>query len=113
MQTLAFINQKEIQKPMKSYTHTEILQLSPQERLAGYLYWEAKVAFIGATLRTKYKDVATDYYEGWSPEEENEWNDAVDQHEMWFMATPIEERNGPILEFVSNVLNPLSRGRIP
>ena len=52
-----------------------IAKLSPQERIAGYMRASANLAYLGAQLRTKYKNVSTDYYEGWSEEEEKEWDD--------------------------------------
>lgn len=38
-----------------TYSRTQIAALSPQERTAGYLVRSAKLAELGARLRTKYK----------------------------------------------------------
>lgn len=94
-------------------TEAEILALSSEERLAGFLYWTAKVAFIGAVLRTKYKDTSTDYSEGWSPAEEAEWEQVVDEHEKWFYATPLSERGGIVLIAEKLIFNQLAIRRLP
>ncbi len=97
----------------ENYTSEEIAQLSPQERIAGYLYWEAKLTFLGAMLRVKYKDVATDYSEGWSPEEDQEWDEICEQHEIWWYAVPLTERGGIVHKMVSLTFNQLTCGRLP
>lgn len=89
----------------------EIEKLTPQERVAGYLFRSARLADLGARLRTKYKDVSTDYYEGWNEQEEAEWDSIVDDLAEWFYA--IKEDEKPLISLVESVLGPLTRAEWP
>ena len=89
----------------------QIEKLSPQERVAGYLALSAKLAEIGARLRTKHKDVATDYHEGWTGEEEAEWDACTDEMDAWFYAIKGDE--WPVIKHVEVVLAPLTRAEWP
>lgn len=73
-------------------TKEEIENLTPQERVAGYLLVIAKLAEIGARLRTKYKDVSTDYDERWNEEEDAEWDACCDELEVWFYSIKPDEK---------------------
>jgi len=85
----------------------EIRKLSPQERVAGYLALSAKLAEIGARLRTKHKGDD----EGWTAEEEAEWDACTDELEGWFYA--IKEDEKPVIEVVESILGPLTRAEWP
>lgn len=89
----------------------EIKKLTPQERVAGYLARDAKLAEIGCRLRVRHHHESTDYDEKWTPEEEKEWDDACDDIEPWFYALSDEEKQ-QIWEIVL-VFSQLARGEWP
>lgn len=92
-------------------TRNQISALSPQERVAGYLVHSAKLAELGARLRTKYKDVSDDYNEGWNAEEEDEWDRHADELEKWFYELTQDEIH--VVKYVEKVLSPLTRAEWP
>ena len=89
----------------------QVAKLTPQERVAGYLFRSAQLADCGARLRTKYKDVSTDYSEGWSEEEELEWDSICDDLDVWWHE--IKEDEWPTIHIAESVLNPLTCAEWP
>jgi hypothetical protein len=83
----------------------EIRKLTPQERIAGFMARDARVAEIGCKLRSHKED------EEWTPEEEKEWDDACDDLDPWWYALS-EEEHAAIKE-IYLVFSQLARGEWP
>lgn len=92
-------------------TKDEIEKLTPQERVAGYLFRLARLADLGARLRTKYKDVSTDYSEGWNESEQAEWDSFCDDLDDWFYSIKDDEKE--VIQRVDSVLGQLTRAEWP
>ena len=89
----------------------DINKLSPQERVAGYLLRLARIADLGARLRMKYKDVSTNYLDGWNDEEESKWYCLVDDIEDWGRSLEDDERI--IVNTVRPIFDQLTRAEWP
>lgn len=83
----------------------KVSELSPSERVAGYLFYSTKLAMIGARLR---KDNRAD--ESWTVEEEQEWDDCCDELDGWWYALSKEERE--FIEPAQLVISVLTRGEL-
>ena len=91
----------------------KIEEMTPQERIAGYVKTCSDLALLGAKLRTKYKDVRTDYYEGWTQEEEAEWDNLCGFIEPYFYALTEEEKQYLQDIGFENLMGQLTRGENP
>lgn len=91
----------------------EIRKLTPQERVALYLAASAAAAAVGARLRAKYAGVQTDHDEGWTDDEQREFEEAggCDQEAAWY-AMSAEEQN-VATRCDALFLSPLCRGEWP
>jgi hypothetical protein len=87
--------------------------LTSQERIGGYLKAMANLAYLGAVLRTKYKDISTDYDEGWSEEEEKEWYDLADKCDYWFYLLKSEEHEWLKNQGIIHAMSIIARGENP
>ena len=86
-------------------TKEEIRNLSPVERVAGYLLASAKLAAIGAKLRN-HKDDAD-----WTEDEEAEWGAAADELDPWWYGMSKEEHDA--VEDMTAMFGSITRGEWP
>lgn len=82
----------------------EIKNLSSTERIAGYIFYSAKLAMLGAKLR---KENRPD--ESWTEQEHKEWDFICDELEPWHHALS-EEENLIINENIGIFMAKLIRG---
>lgn len=84
----------------------EIEELSPPERISGYLYYSAKLSMLGAKLRKDNRDDSS-----WTPEEEEEWETIGEEIEPWWYALSKEEKEA--ISAVEIIMGSLTRGEWP
>lgn len=85
---------------------SKLEQLSPVERVAGYLHLTTKLAMVGARLRKDNRDDST-----WTLEEEEEWYSICDELDPWWYALSDEERK--TIEPANLIIASITRGEWP
>lgn len=84
-------------------TKEEIRNLTPVERVAGFLVLSAKLATVGAKLRKNGRSDDT-----WTAEEETEWYEVCDQMDIWYYSLSDDERDA--IRPVELILGSITRG---
>lgn len=77
-------------------------KLSSSERIAGYLFYSAKLAVLGSKLRKNGREDET-----WTLDEEKEWDTICDEIDPWWYALTEEDKK--VLEPVEEILGLITR----